>query len=64
MLQEKAYGIQSPQVPKEFDNLKIVFITDVHYNDFFPISCVENMVTRVNALHPDLILLGGGLCGA
>lgn len=59
MLTVKDYDVQSSQIPKEFDNLKILFITDVHHNGFFPLSCVERTVERANSLHPDLIVLGG-----
>ncbi|MFZ5975005.1 MAG: metallophosphoesterase [Bacillota bacterium] len=63
MLQVKQYTVASPEIPAEVDNLKIVFIADVHHNDYLPLSYVEDMAARVNAMHPDIILMGGDYVG-
>ncbi|MBQ8535874.1 MAG: metallophosphoesterase [Clostridia bacterium] len=43
----------------DLNNLKIAYISDIHYGSFLPQSKVEELVNRVNALNPDIILLGG-----
>jgi predicted MPP superfamily phosphohydrolase len=48
-----------PDVPEAFDGKKIVFISDVHHGPFFSIQRVHRLVERINALKPDIILLGG-----
>lgn len=51
--------IESPQIPSEFDGKKVVFLSDIHAGPFFDQKRVNDIVNQVNALHPDLILLGG-----
>ncbi len=48
-----------PDIPKAFDGTKIVFISDVHHGPFFSLKRVRKTVERINALKPDIILLGG-----
>lgn len=57
----KEINIESNQIPAEFDGKKIVFISDIHCGSwpFFDQKRTEDLVNQVNALHPDLILLGG-----
>jgi len=49
----------SPQWPAAFDGLRVVFLSDIHYGAFFREDRVRALVRRVNALEPDVILLGG-----
>jgi uncharacterized protein len=58
-LTEKDYTYQSPHVPASFDGLKIVLLTDIHRGPFVSQERVHSLVHEVNALGPDLILLGG-----
>lgn len=46
-------------LPKAADNLKIVFVSDIHHGPYFSIGRVENLVARINEMNPDLVLLGG-----
>jgi predicted MPP superfamily phosphohydrolase len=48
-----------PDVPPAFDGLRIAFVADIHYGSFVSRARVGATVDRVNALHPDLIVLGG-----
>lgn len=59
--QTKEITIESNQIPAEFDGTKIVYVSDIHCASwpFFDQKRAENVVNQVNALHPDLILLGG-----
>ena len=54
-----AVSISLPRLPRGFDGLRIAFFSDTHHGVFFPLSYMEETVTRTNALRPDLILLGG-----
>lgn len=60
-IETKVIVIESNQIPAEFDGKKIVFLSDVHFGSwpFFNQERTENLVNQVNALHPDIILLGG-----
>jgi len=49
----------SPALPLPFDGLRVAYISDIHYGSFFSKERVDALVQRVNALAPDLIILGG-----
>jgi len=59
LIETKKVVIESEQIPAEFDGKKIVFLSDIHHGPFFDQERVEYLVDQVNALQPDLILLGG-----
>ena len=47
------------QLPAAFDGLRIVYLSDIHFGAYFKEPRVRALVERVNALEPDLIILGG-----
>ncbi len=51
--------IRDPQLPPAFHNLRIIFISDIHHGPFSNLRRLQNMVKRINRIHPDLILYGG-----
>ncbi len=55
----KDYTYRSPEVPDAFDGTRVVLVTDIHRGPFFSQERVASLVERVNALEPDLVLLGG-----
>ena len=59
LIETKYIVVESNQIPAEFDGKKIVFLSDIHYGPFFDQLRIDNLVDQVNALNPDLILLGG-----
>lgn len=58
-IETKEVVIQSDQIPPNFDGKKIVFISDIHAGPSFGQKRVDSLVNQVNALHPDIIILGG-----
>ena len=40
---------------------KLLFLTDIHYGRWFSRTATEQLVRRVNALSPDMVLIGGDL---
>lgn len=46
-------------LPSSLKGIKLVYLSDIHYGSRFPDSRVSKLVAQVNALEPDLILLGG-----
>ena len=48
-----------PDVPPPFDGTRVVFISDIHHGSHFSTERVARLVEKVNALNPDIILLGG-----
>lgn len=58
-VETKEITIQSDQIPPNFDGKKIVYLSDIHASPYYSQERVDNLVNRVNAMNPDLILLGG-----
>jgi uncharacterized protein len=58
-IEDKSYTVTSADIPREFDGLTIVLLTDIHESWFFSEDRVRDVVARVNSLDPDLVLLGG-----
>ena len=55
----KKIEIKSTDIPIDFNNKKIVFITDIHHGKFLSIGRVKKLVKRINKLEPDIIIMGG-----
>jgi predicted MPP superfamily phosphohydrolase len=58
-IEVKRYTVTSPDVPAGFDGTRVVLLTDIHRGAFFSQDRVRRLVERVNALRPDLVVLGG-----
>lgn len=58
-VETKEITIESDQIPPNFDGKKIVFLCDIHAGPYYSKERVDNLVGQVNALNPDLVLLGG-----
>lgn len=43
----------------EFAGTTIAFLSDIHHGPFVPLSYVKHAVATANALHPDVVALGG-----
>lgn len=48
-----------PNLPEAFRGLRVAFLADFHHSEMVPASYIRRAVSTVNALLPDLILLGG-----
>ena len=53
--------VEVPGLPEAFDGFRIAYITDTHISRTSSSLYLWTVVCRTNALHPDLILLGGDL---
>jgi uncharacterized protein len=49
----------SNQIPVQFNNKKVVFVSDIHHGPYFSIDRVAKLVDKINSLEPDMIILGG-----
>jgi predicted MPP superfamily phosphohydrolase len=47
------------RLPKAFQGLRIAQVSDIHYDEFTEPYFVREIVRRVNALHPDIVVLTG-----
>ncbi len=57
----KKVRIQIKNLPTQFHGFKIAQLTDLHINRPIPITRLENIVTEVNGLNPDSIVITGDL---
>lgn len=53
------YAVESSQLPGAFDGYTVAFVSDLHYPSLFSPSRLNKLVARLNALSPDMLLLGG-----
>ncbi|PEQ07906.1 metallophosphoesterase [Bacillus toyonensis] len=53
--------IEAPTIPKEFNNKKILQFSDVHLGPEFTLKQLENLVEKMNELHPDIVVFTGDL---
>ncbi len=58
-IENKTFIVSHKDIPKDFNNTKILFISDIHYGPFFKKHRLKNLVKRMNRMHPTIILLGG-----
>ncbi len=59
LLQTEKVRLQSDDLPPEAKNLRIVYLSDIHYGFWFSDADLGRLVSRINNLRPDLVLLGG-----
>lgn len=46
-------------LPESFVGKKIIFVSDIHVNEYFTGKDVADLVKRINERNPDIIILGG-----
>jgi predicted MPP superfamily phosphohydrolase len=51
--------IRLRRLPEAFHGLRIAQVSDIHYDEFTEPYFVREIVRRVNALHPDIVVLTG-----
>lgn len=59
MLETEFVSLVSPNLPREIGQLRIVYLSDIHAGPFFSADRVQELISRINALNADLVLLGG-----
>ena len=58
-LQIDSHTIVSPDIPANFDGIRIVFVTDIHYGPIIGKKKLADLLQQVQLLKPHLFLLGG-----
>jgi hypothetical protein len=48
-------------LPREFDGLRVVHISDLHVGPYLPAARLADFVARINALEPDLVCITGDI---
>lgn len=57
----KEYTIYTKDIPEEFDGIKIVHFSDLHYNRAISINKVESIISEINLINPDIVVFTGDL---
>lgn len=57
----REYRVTSNKIPREFDGLKIVQFSDLHYGTTVKLPEVKKVVERINYLQPDIVVFTGDL---
>lgn len=60
-LTTKEYVIMDKDVPDNFDGLKIVHFSDLHYNRAISLNKVKSIVKEINDINPDIVVFTGDL---
>jgi predicted MPP superfamily phosphohydrolase len=61
MLRAKEYRIEVPRRSSTAGELTVVFMADLHFRALTPDRLLEELVAKVNARKPDVILIGGDI---
>jgi predicted MPP superfamily phosphohydrolase len=55
----RKYKYTSPNVPADFEGVRIIFLSDIHFSRTFPLDHLKGLFELTNGLSPDMILMGG-----
>lgn len=59
MLETESVALSSDDLPQDIGQLRLVYLSDIHAGPFFSQSRVNSLVSTINRLNADLVLLGG-----
>lgn len=59
LIEEKRTVIRDSDIPESLDGTKIVFVSDIHHDQYFSRVRIADIVNRINSQNPDIIILGG-----
>ena len=57
----KEFKIEDKNIPNNFDSLKIIHFSDLHYGSTVNLNYVKKIVKLINKEHPDIVLFTGDL---
>ena len=55
----KHYTVESARLPQAFDGCRVAFVSDIHYPSLFDEKRLGKLVSCLNGLEADMLLLGG-----
>ena len=53
--------IESKNIPKYFDGIKIVHFSDLHYGNTINTNNIDKVIAKINSLNPDIVIFTGDL---
>ena len=57
----KEYTIKDNNIPNDFNGLKIVHFSDLHYNRGISLKQVSSVIDEINLIRPDIVVFTGDL---
>ena len=60
-LKVKEYPIYSDSVPNDFDGIKIIHFSDLHYKRAITREKIDKIVDEINLIKPDIVVFTGDL---
>jgi uncharacterized protein len=55
------YEVEVPRQNSKIDHLQVAFVADLHINQGYSLSFIEQFVRKINELQPDVLLYGGDI---
>lgn len=55
------YNITNNNIPNNFNNIKIVQVSDIHYKTTIKRKELKNLINTINNLKPDIVILNGDI---
>jgi len=55
------YEVEVPRQNSKIDHLQVAFVADLHINQGYSLSFIEQFVRKINDLQPDILLYGGDI---
>ena len=53
------HTIKSTQLPEKANNLKIVYVSDIHWGFWFSDNDLRTLIKKINNLNPSIVIFGG-----
>ncbi len=60
-LSVKEYKITNSSIPNHFHGLKLVHLSDIHYNRIIKEKEFKKIINKINIIKPDIVVLTGDL---
>lgn len=57
----KEYPIKTSRLDSNYDGLKIIQLSDIHYGSTIGLKELKNVVKKINSLNPDIVVFTGDL---
>lgn len=57
----REYAVYKENLPKDFEGIKIVQFSDLHFNNTSSMKTIEKLVNSINKANPDIVIFTGDL---
>ena len=57
----REYAVYKENIPSEFEGIKIIQFSDLHFNNNSSITTIEKLVNAINKANPDIVIFTGDL---